>query len=83
MKLMKPILGLVVAASVGVAANASAQELRVGLKAEPSSVDPHYHNLGPNNGMAKNIFGRLMTQDESQRLQPDLGWQGRGAMVVA
>jgi peptide/nickel transport system substrate-binding protein len=72
MKLMKPILGLVVAASVGVAANASAQELRVGLKAEPSSVDPHYHNLGPNNGMAKNIFGRLMTQDESQRLQPDL-----------
>ncbi|MEQ8707568.1 MAG: ABC transporter substrate-binding protein [Rhodospirillales bacterium] len=72
MKLMKPIIGLAVAMSFGVAAQANAQELRVGLSAEPSSVDPHYHNLGPNNAMAKNIFGRLMTQDESQRLKPDL-----------
>jgi peptide/nickel transport system substrate-binding protein len=72
MKFMKPVLGLMVAASFSVAAGAGAQELRVGLKAEPSSVDPHYHNLGPNNAMAKNIFGRLMTQDESQRLTPDL-----------
>ena len=72
MKIMKPILGLMVAASFSVAASAGAQELRIGLYAEPSSVDPHYHNLGPNNAVAKNIFGRLMTQDENQRVTPDL-----------
>ena len=72
MKFMKPVLGLMVAASFSVAASAGAQELRIGLYAEPSSVDPHYHNLGPNNAVAKNIFGRLMTQDENQRVTPDL-----------
>ena len=33
-------------------ANAIADEIRVGLKSEPSSIDPHYHNLGPNNAFA-------------------------------
>ena len=36
---------------------ALAKDLTVGLKSEPSSIDPHYHNLGPNNAFATHIFG--------------------------
>ena len=47
-------------------------ELRIGLKSEPSSIDPHYHNLGPNNQLARHIFDRLVHSDENQRLGPGL-----------
>jgi len=51
---------------------AAAQELRIGLSAEPSALDPHYHNLGPNNQMARTIFDTLIREDEAQRLLPGL-----------
>ena len=47
-------------------------ELRIGLKAEPSSMDPHYHNLTPNNMMATHVFDKLVKQDEKQNLKPGL-----------
>ncbi len=47
-------------------------ELTIGLKAEPSSMDPHYHNLGPNNQLARHIFESLVHADENQRLGPGL-----------
>lgn len=31
---------------------ALAEDLTIGLASEPTSIDPHYHNLGPNNAMA-------------------------------
>src|SRR5436190_21745147 len=37
----------------------SAQELKIGLAAEPSSVDPHYHLLTPNEQLRKHIFEAL------------------------
>lgn len=49
-----------------------AQELKIGLSAEPSALDPHYHNLGPNNQMAYTIFDTLVLQDENQKLSPGL-----------
>ncbi|MDP6814811.1 MAG: ABC transporter substrate-binding protein, partial [Alphaproteobacteria bacterium] len=49
-----------------------AKELKVGLKAEPSSIDPHYHNLGPNNALAREVFDRLIMPDETQQLLPGL-----------
>src|SRR5262245_65356506 len=51
---------------------ASAQELRIGLSAEPSSIDPHFHNLAPNNSMIRHIFDAIVEQDEQQRLIPRL-----------
>ena len=36
-----------VALSGGFIAAANAQELKIGLSAEPSSIDPHFHNLAP------------------------------------
>ena len=41
---------------------ALAKDLTVGLKSEPSSIDPHYHNLGPNNAFATHIYGTLVGQ---------------------
>ena len=48
----------------------SAADLTVGLASEPSSIDPHYHNLGPNNEMRRHIFESLVWQDEQQKLTP-------------
>ena len=66
---------LISAAAVGLtvlSAPAFAQTLTIGLGTEPTSIDPHYHNLGPNNQIAQHIFSRLMEQDEKQRLLPGL-----------
>jgi peptide/nickel transport system substrate-binding protein len=61
------IVGVVLAPVMGFAT-----ELRIGLKAEPSSMDPHYHNLTPNNMMANYTFDKLIKQDHKQNLQPNL-----------
>ncbi|MBI1244219.1 MAG: ABC transporter substrate-binding protein [Alphaproteobacteria bacterium] len=55
----------------------AAQELVMGLGGAVTSIDPHFHNLAPNNGVAANIFDRLVHQDENQRLIPGLAteWQ--------
>jgi len=52
--------------------SASGAQLVIGSKLEPSSVDPHYHNLGPNNAIARHIFGRLVDTNEKQQLGPGL-----------
>lgn len=49
-----------------------AQDLTVGLGANVTSMDPHFHNLSPNSNIANHIFGKLIDQDERQRLKPDL-----------
>ncbi len=54
------------------AAPAAAQELRIGLASEPTSMDPHFHNLGPNNALRKHIFEGLVTQDAEQKIRPEL-----------
>ncbi|MEG9863032.1 MAG: ABC transporter substrate-binding protein [Parvularculales bacterium] len=65
-------LFLIMLAGCAFSLAASAEELRVGLKSEPSSIDPHYHNLGPNNGFARHIFSSLVSTDENQQHLPDL-----------
>jgi peptide/nickel transport system substrate-binding protein len=60
------------ALSLLMAAPATAQELRIGLAAEPSSIDPHYHALTPNNQIATQVFERLTDQDENQKVLPGL-----------
>lgn len=71
---MKPIrhLAMATAASLAMMGAVSAQELRVGLAAEPSSIDPHYHNLSPNNMLSEHVFEGLVGQDAKQALEPGL-----------
>lgn len=54
------------------ASAAVAAEVKIGISSEPSSMDPHYHNLGPNNSFASNIYDALIIQDEQQNLTPGL-----------
>jgi peptide/nickel transport system substrate-binding protein len=52
--------------------SALARDLTIGLSAEPSSIDPHFHNLSPNNQTRLNMFESLIAQDETQKPQPRL-----------
>jgi peptide/nickel transport system substrate-binding protein len=62
-------LGLVLCASqVG----AQPGELVIALSTPITSLDPHFHNLTPNNGVAKHVFDNLIHSDESQNLKPGL-----------
>ena len=54
------------------AAPALSADLRIGLSSEPSSMDPHFHNLGPNNALRQHIFQSLTYSDENMLIQPSL-----------
>ncbi|HVM79982.1 MAG TPA: ABC transporter substrate-binding protein, partial [Stellaceae bacterium] len=68
-RLLYVLAALCAAVSVPVT---KAQELRIALQAEPTSIDPLYHTLGPNNQIARHIFSQLVHQDPKQRLIPGL-----------
>lgn len=59
---------------------ANAQTLKVALSSEATAVDPHYHDLTPNNALAAHIFDSLTRQDEKQKLHPALAesWENDG-----
>lgn len=64
---------IAVGAAAALAAGAAqAETLTIGLAAEATSADPHFHNLTPNNQLAQHIFDNLINQDEAQRLVPAL-----------
>jgi peptide/nickel transport system substrate-binding protein len=55
-----------------VAKDAQAQELILALSTPITSIDPHYHNLTPNNALARHYFDALISTDEFQNLVPGL-----------
>jgi len=69
----KLLISFVVMASLVLGASfAMAKDLTFGLKGEPTSLDPHFHNVSSNNQMALYIFDKLIRQDARQKLQPGL-----------
>lgn len=60
------------ACAAAVSAPALASDLRIGVASEATSIDPHFHNLGPNNQVASQIFDRLINQGDRQQLEPGL-----------
>ncbi|SDR53932.1 peptide/nickel transport system substrate-binding protein [Paraburkholderia fungorum] len=54
------------------AAPAQAQEVRIGLSAAITSLDPHFYNATPNHTVALNIFEPLVSRDATGRLMPSL-----------
>jgi len=77
MKHFKPVAVFVAAIAVAFAGAVNASELTIGLASEPTAMDPHFHNLGPNNSMATHIFESLVEQDEKQLLIPGLALSWR------
>jgi len=63
---------LVVSAALVLAAPALAQELRIAVAADVTSIDPHFYNLFPNNNVAEHIFGKLVEMDPDSRMIPGL-----------
>ena len=70
-RITKIIIGVFLS-MVLVYGTAAALDITIGGKLEPSSIDPHYHNLGPNNAIARYIFDRLIHTNEKQQLKPGL-----------
>lgn len=66
-------LRTLIAAVVVVSASAAqAKPLRIGLAAEPTSMDPHFQTLTPNLALHAHIYEPLVAQDARQRLKPAL-----------
>src|SRR5258705_2412878 len=51
---------------------ANAAELRIGLAADVTSMDPHFLNLQPNVNIGWHVFDALTHVDENARLIPGL-----------
>jgi peptide/nickel transport system substrate-binding protein len=63
------------AAAVLIAAGtrpAFAADLTIGLGTDVTAIDPHYHNVTPNNNVAAHIFGLLVQRNEKSQLEPGL-----------
>jgi peptide/nickel transport system substrate-binding protein len=71
---LRVLAGVFAAAMVSIAGapSAGAQDLTIGLGANVTSIDPHFHNLSPNSNIATHFFDKLIDQDEQQRLKPGL-----------
>ncbi|WNJ90924.1 ABC transporter substrate-binding protein [Bosea sp. 685] len=74
------LLGATLLSANMLSAPAMAQTLRIALASEPTAVDPHYHDLTPNNALAMHLFDGLVLQDEKQALKPGLAasWENDG-----
>jgi len=58
--------------TVSVALPVAAQELKIGIKTEPSALDPQFHTLNPNIQVAAYFFDALVAQDADLKTQPSL-----------
>ena len=76
---MRSLATLVVA--LALVAPAHAAELRIGLAADVTSMDPHFVNLQPNDLVAQHVFDTLTRIDENARLVPGLAesWKATDA----
>jgi len=71
----KNLLGIILFGVLNVtqlAGWAKAQSIQVAVSAFPTSMDPHFHTLTPNNGMASYIFDSLVGRDAHANLIPGL-----------
>jgi ABC-type oligopeptide transport system substrate-binding subunit len=48
---------------------AAAQELVIGLSTPVTSLDPHFHNLSPNNNVADHLFDKLVHKDAREQFE--------------
>ena len=74
MKRSIPILAALFATGLAMAApaNVAAQDLRMALSSEPSAMDPHFHNLTPNNALTSHVYERLVHFDAKHKPIPGL-----------
>ena len=80
-RFLRQHLAPVVAAAVMGAAclphHAAAAELKIGLAADISSLDPHYLNIAPNIALSSHLFDALVGVDAAGHLAPGLALSWR------
>ena len=76
-RMLSLALSAVVAFAVAFGAGAKEREVAIGLQAAITSIDPHYHNLTPNNALTLHIFEPLIQRDANQKLVPALATSWR------
>ncbi|AKZ26071.1 ABC transporter substrate-binding protein [Ralstonia pseudosolanacearum] len=70
--LIRTVAACVLAGAAATPLAARADDLRIGLAADVTSMDPHWNNAGPNNAMALHIFESLVFLDKNGRYAPGL-----------
>ncbi|MDH5285359.1 MAG: ABC transporter substrate-binding protein [Betaproteobacteria bacterium] len=65
-------LRLVAALAAFAAVPALAANLTIGLGTDVTSIDPHFHNLTPNNNVAQHLYGYLVGRNEKSQPEPGL-----------
>jgi len=65
-------LTFALAPSHAMAAVPAGATLTVGLGTDVTALDPHYHNLTPNNNVAAHVFGYLVDRNEKSQPIPGL-----------
>ena len=68
---LRRALGATVLA-VALATPVAAQELKIAVAADVTSMDPHFFNLFPNNNVAEHIFDKLVQMDADSRMIPGI-----------
>ncbi|MCU0939484.1 MAG: ABC transporter substrate-binding protein, partial [Burkholderiaceae bacterium] len=66
-RLALPLLAVL---ALAVVAPVRAQDLVIGLSTPVTSLDPHFHNLTPNNNVADHVFEKLVGKDAKEALKP-------------
>lgn len=66
------LTGAVALAGWSAPSMAQVKELSVALSTPVTTVDPHFHNLTPNNAMAAHVFETLVKADASLKTYPGL-----------
>jgi peptide/nickel transport system substrate-binding protein len=51
---------------------AKEREVFIGLQSPVTSMDPHYHNLSPNNSLLLHVYEPLILRDPNMKLKPGL-----------
>jgi peptide/nickel transport system substrate-binding protein len=66
------LLVAAICAALPVAHAQKQREIGIGLQAAITSMDPHYHNLSPNNSLHRHVFEPLIAVDANGKLSPAL-----------
>ena len=67
-----PLALLALSALASAALPARAQHLTAAMAAPITSIDPHFYNAAPNNGLALHVFERLVERTPTAQLTPGL-----------
>jgi peptide/nickel transport system substrate-binding protein len=71
LRMLRFAAAAVVAFAVPFAA-AKDREVSIGLQSPVTSMDPHYHNLSPNNSLLLHVYEPLILRDSNAKLKPGL-----------